>query len=119
MDRLYFRLNVFALMLVFFAYVFLNWAATSYCVMLRGSESREGPQLTVIEMTEKLHLPFDRLSGEDRRKVYGLGYFSEGGVERRSGRERRSGNERRKGWVMVSEWSSVWPEFVSVKEFLE
>ena len=119
MNRLYFRLNLFALMLLFFAYAFLNWAATSYCVMLRGSESREGPQLTVIEMTEKLRLPFDRRSGEDRRKAYKLGYFSEASVERRSGKERRSGNERRKGWVMVSEWSSVWPEFVSVKEFLE
>jgi hypothetical protein len=69
--------------------------------------------------TKKLRLPFDRRSGEDRRKTYKLGYFAEGGIERRSGNERRSGKERRRGWVMISEWSSVWPEFVSVKEFLE
>jgi hypothetical protein len=73
----------------------------------------------VIEITEKLRLPFDRRSGEDRRKTYMLGYFLKGGIERRSGKERRSGTERRKSWVKVSKWSSVWPEFVSVKEFLE
>jgi hypothetical protein len=35
-------------------------------------------------------LPFDRCSAEDRRKTYRLGYFMEGGVERRSGIDRRS-----------------------------
>ena len=73
----------------------------------------------VIETTEKVRLPFDRRSGEDRRKAYKLRYFLEGGIERRSGKERRSGNERRREWVKVSKWSSVWPEFVSIKEFLE
>ena len=63
----------------------------------------------MIDMTEKRRFPFDRRSGEDRRKAYKLGYFSEGGVERRTGKERRSGKERRKGWIMISEWSSVWP----------
>ena len=71
------------------------------------------------EMTEKLRLPFDRRSGKDRRVAYDLEYFQKGGVERRRGKERRSGNERRKGWVTVSEWSSVWPEYVDIKEFLE
>jgi hypothetical protein len=49
----------------------------------------------------------DRRSGDDRRKSYRLGYFINGGVERRSGKERRVSGERRIGWVRATEWSSV------------
>ena len=49
----------------------------------------------------------DRRSGDDRRKSYRLGYFINGGVERRSGKERRFLGERRIGWVRATEWSSV------------
>jgi hypothetical protein len=49
----------------------------------------------------------DRRSGDDRRKSYRLGYFINGGVERRSGKERRLLGERRIGWVRATEWSSV------------
>ncbi|MCU0596566.1 MAG: hypothetical protein MUC98_14045 [Desulfobacterota bacterium] len=49
----------------------------------------------------------DRRSGDDRRKSYRLGYFINGGVERRSGKERRLLGERRGGWVRATEWSSV------------
>ena len=56
--------------------------------------------------------PFmDRRSGEDRRDVYLLDYFQEGGLERRSGGERRNPVERRKGCVRISEWSSVCPDY--------
>ena len=76
-------------------------------------------QEKVLEMTKKIRLPFDRRSGKDRRGAYDLEYSLKGGVERRSGIERRSGNERRKGWLMVSEWSSIWPEFVDITVLLE
>ena len=49
----------------------------------------------------------DRRCGDDRRKSYRLGYFINGGVERRSGKERRLLGERRIGWVRATEWSSV------------
>ena len=49
----------------------------------------------------------DRRCGDDRRKSYRLGYFINGGVERRSGKERRFLGERRLGWVRATEWSSV------------
>jgi hypothetical protein len=62
-------------------------------------------------MGERLRLPFDRRSGEDRRKSYDLEYFLKGGIERRGGKERRSGKERRKDWLPVSKWSSVWREW--------
>jgi len=58
-------------------------------------------------MAERRRSFFDRRSGEDRRKVHNLDYFSKGGVERRSGKERRSKVERRKGWIRVSDWVSV------------
>jgi len=58
-------------------------------------------------MTHRMRSSFDRRSGVDRRKVYTVGYFLEGGKERRSGEERRSTEERRKGWVRVTQWSSV------------
>lgn len=70
-------------------------------------------------MDQRIRLPFDRRSGEDRRKAYKLGYFLEGGAERRRGDERRSGMDRRAGWVSVSEWSGIDPQFIDVKDFLD
>ena len=49
----------------------------------------------------------DRRSGDDRRKSYLLGYFMNGGLERRSGKERRLIGERRIDWARATEWSSV------------
>ena len=50
----------------------------------------------------------DRRAEVDRRQVYSIDYFIQGGVERRSGLERRKNRrERRKGWVRVNEWISV------------
>jgi hypothetical protein len=52
--------------------------------------------------------PFlDRRSGDDRRKVYDLDFFEQGGIERRSMIEIRNKGDRRIQWVNVSEWSSV------------
>jgi hypothetical protein len=70
-------------------------------------------------MEQKIRLPFDRRSGEDRRKTYRLGYFVEGGVERRSGKERRSGAERRADWVRVSEWSGAYAPFADLRGLSE
>jgi len=58
-------------------------------------------------MSHIIRSSFDRRSGVDRREVYTVGYFLEGGMERRSGKERRWMEERRKGWVRASLWSSV------------
>jgi hypothetical protein len=55
----------------------------------------------------------DRRSGEDRRDVYLVDYFTTGGTERRTHRERRRTNERRDGCVRVSRWSSVCTEKIS------
>jgi hypothetical protein len=49
----------------------------------------------------------DRRSGEDRREAYELGYFAQGGIERRSGVESRQTGERRAQYINVSQWSSV------------
>jgi len=48
-------------------------------------------------MPTRIRSSFDRRSGVDRRKAYTVGYFLEGGTERRSGRERRC-LEERIGW---------------------
>ena len=53
---------------------------------------------------------FDRRSGEDRRHVYDVDYFQNGGVERRSGKSRRLQGERREDCTRVSKWSSVCPD---------
>ena len=58
-------------------------------------------------MLKRRSFAIDRRSGEDRRKLYDLDYFSNGGVERRAWRERRSLVERRIGWVRISKWLSV------------
>ena len=51
----------------------------------------------------------DRRSGDDRREAYELGFFAQGGIERRSGVESRQKGERRVQCLNVSEWSSVCP----------
>ena len=52
--------------------------------------------------------PFlDRRCGDDRREAYELGYFAQGGIERRKGMERRQKEERRDQYVQISQWSSV------------
>ena len=58
-------------------------------------------------MAENRELYLDRRSGENRRAVYDIDYFLNGGVERRTWKERRSPLERRSGWFRVSEWVSV------------
>jgi hypothetical protein len=58
-------------------------------------------------MSQEIRSPYDRRSGEDRRKAYKVGYFLEDGIERRSGNERRLQDERRKAWLRISEWSSM------------
>ena len=62
-------------------------------------------------MLEKKRTDIDRRSGQERRRVYDIDYFSNGGINRRSGKERRSPVERRRDWVRVSEWSSVFVMF--------
>jgi len=52
----------------------------------------------------------DRRSGDDRRKVYDLDFFEQGGIERRRGIETRQIGERRAQCVEVSQWSSVCPK---------
>jgi hypothetical protein len=58
--------------------------------VLLNKEKTKDPQ-----KEERRNTPFDRRSGKDRRKAYKLGYFQEGGTERRSGKEQRSGKDRR------------------------
>jgi len=62
---------------------------------------------------------FDRRSGDDRRKLYALGRFLKGGVEKRNGEERRARSEKRKGWVRVDKWSSVHLEGLKLSRFLK
>jgi len=58
-------------------------------------------------MSNMNRFAMDRRCGDDRRKSYRLGYFINGGVERRNDKERRLLGERRIGWVRATEWSSV------------
>jgi hypothetical protein len=58
-------------------------------------------------MRERRTAAVDRRTGTDRRRVYKLGYFLNGGVERRTGKERRAQCERRKEWMIASEGVSV------------
>jgi hypothetical protein len=51
--------------------------------------------------------PIDRRSGEDKRNLYSLDYFTDGGEERRRGKERRQSGERRSAWARVYKWCSV------------
>ncbi len=70
-------------------------------------------------MVERRKFGYDRRSGNDRRKVYRLGYFLSGGIERRSGKERRSRLERRTEWMRVNDWSSVFVGDSMVRNFLK
>ena len=58
-------------------------------------------------MSVMMRSELDRRSGEDRRRVYDLEYFTNGGIERRTWKEQRAQVERRVGWTRVSEWCSV------------
>jgi hypothetical protein len=58
-------------------------------------------------MSEDRDSCFDRRAAENKRRVYDLDYFLNGGVERRTWEERRSAVERRSGWFRVSKWVSV------------
>jgi hypothetical protein len=69
-------------------------------------------------MTTTIRFPYDRRSGEDRRKIYKLNYFLEGGKERRRDNDRRLTDERRADWVRVSDWVSVWREFIDPEQSL-
>ena len=57
-------------------------------------------------MVFKIRFPFDRRSGQDRRKACSLGYPPQGGRERRRGKDRRLGGERRTDWMRANDWSS-------------
>jgi hypothetical protein len=70
-------------------------------------------------MTERIRSSLDRRSGTDRRRAYRLGFFLQGGVERRSGKERRSRDERRKGWVRVGKWGGAQLERLKIAKFLK
>jgi hypothetical protein len=50
----------------------------------------------------------DRRGIEDKREVYSLDYFMDGGDERRKYTERRKSEERRSDWYRVSKWCSVY-----------
>ena len=52
--------------------------------------------------------PIDRRGIEDKREVYSLDYFMDGGDERRQYTERRKSEERRSDWYRVSKWCSVY-----------
>jgi len=56
--------------------------------------------------TNRRKAGLDRRSGDDRRRIYSLEYFSEGGVERRFDSDRRDRAERRRGWTRTDQWSS-------------
>ncbi len=58
-------------------------------------------------MLEMRRFSIDRRFGEDRRRLYYLDYFLNGGVERRSWEERRGQAERRMEWMRVSKWASI------------
>ena len=65
-----------------------------------------GPRKTLYKGPLRRAL-VDRRSGEDKRKLYSLDYFTDGGRERRRGRERRQTGERRNAWARVYKWCSV------------
>ncbi|MFO7760368.1 MAG: hypothetical protein ACQES8_03750 [Thermodesulfobacteriota bacterium] len=66
-------------------------------------------------MIDERRIHLDRRSGEDRRRVYDLDYFNNGGIERRHHHQRRkASSERRKGWIRVEGWwASVYVGTVS------
>ena len=70
------------------------------------------------KVSDKRYQFRDRRSGEDRRMLHSLEYFSDGGIDRRAGLERRENKERRTNCVRVSEWSSACPDYED-EEYLE
>jgi len=69
-----------------------------------GGDMSESQPLKDVRIAD----PFlDRRSGDDRREAHELGYFVQGGIERRKGLERRQRDERRDQYVQISQWSSV------------
>ena len=60
-------------------------------------------------MIDRRSALIDRRLWADRRKVYSLDYFRDGGVERRKRGDRRTRLERRSRWLRVSQWCSVFP----------
>ena len=68
------------------------------------------PDELLEEINQRNRDPYqDRRSGEDKRQIYSLSYFSEGGKERRVFKERRKEVERREGYVRIGPWTSVGP----------
>jgi hypothetical protein len=68
------------------------------------------PDELLEEINQRNRDPYlDRRSGEDKRLIYSLSYFSEGGKERRVFKERRKEMERREGYVRIGLWTSVGP----------
>lgn len=61
-----------------------------------------------LEMNRRHRDPLlDRRSGDDRRTIYSLVYFSKNTIDRRFLKERRRQTERRRGYVRISDWSSM------------
>jgi len=68
-----------------------------------SEQAKQGPEIMLFKRSG-----VDRRSEINRRKVYSIDYFIQGGVERRSALERRKNRrDRRNGWVRVNEWISV------------
>ena len=57
-------------------------------------------------MLEERRSGIDRRSEKDRRRIYDLDYFFNGGAERRSWLERRSKGEQRVGWMRMGKSAS-------------
>jgi hypothetical protein len=72
-----------------------------------------------VGMAEKVRFPFDRRTGEDRRKKTDRAYFRSGGIDMRSGKDRRAEKERRKDWTRVTKWSSTLSEFLGISRPLQ
>jgi hypothetical protein len=58
------------------------------------------PDIPLSEDEKRGHCLDDRRSGFDRRQVYSLAYFANGGIERRQGGDRRLKDDRRRIWEM-------------------
>ena len=66
---------------------------------MRGSQSLKDARIADPSI--------DRRSGEDRREAYELGYFEQGGIEKRSGVENRRKRDRRLHCVPVLRYSKL------------
>jgi hypothetical protein len=79
----------------------------SICMERIGNTIKEAETRKAFAKSAVRRSPIDRRSGEDKRKLYNLDYFTDGGEERRRGRERRQCGERRSTWARVYKWCSV------------